>query len=78
MPTLHNLLQYCMAQEVKIEFRTRGAAPGKVEMVAHKGSDQFSHSVTIDDFTLSPVESFTAFLARASAELTRLEASRQP
>lgn len=76
MATLHELLHFCMARDLGVEFRTSSAMPGEVEILAHMGDHHFSQRFKNEDWASHPEEAFTAFLGRARSELLRLEAAR--
>lgn len=67
---LKDLILYCVAQEVKIEFSMTPATPGCIEMRAHQGDQNFSHTFTNEDFSSRADKCFLAFLEAAQRKFT--------
>lgn len=72
---LGGLIQYCVAQDVRIEFRTVTVEPGKIEMLAHQGDHHFRRRFRNEDFTRETETCFLHFLNEAREELIRLNAA---
>ena len=71
MGNLAGLLQYCVAQEVKIEFKFSRSIPDAIEMVAHESDAHFSRVLTIEDFLKDAENTFSLFLEEARRELLK-------
>lgn len=74
---LGDLLQYCVAQDVVIEFKNGGPTPGSITIQAFEGNANlplcftFSRSYTLEEFTQREVAVFTSFLDEARRELLK-------
>lgn len=68
---LSELLQYCVAQEVKIEFSFGKSVTDSIEMRACEGEAHFSRTFPLEEFTQHTEQTFITFLEEARRDLIR-------